>query len=91
MLGDSFFMAMAIGVSAGAFIFAGLATQRQAPAVRRAIAVGAFAVGGAVTLHLLNDPITLGEIVQNVVGKAILVLLAALGAALAFWRIRSFF
>jgi len=85
-MNDTLFYSILIGVAAGGFIFAALNGSSQNRSSQKALAVAAFSIGAAITWWLYNHPRQLEPIMESIVSRGIAIILAALGAALAFWR-----
>ena len=80
-----------LGLVAGAFIFVALSQGGESGATRRAKAVGSFGTGFLLTWVVFQDPALLHQITRLIADRAVLIILAALAAALFFWKIRSLF
>ena len=86
---DWLLFSLAIGIAVGSLIFAALSRPGHSLSTRRALAVASYSIGLAITWYFYKTPVALQSVLSNVVGYGIAILLAALGAALFFWRIRS--
>lgn len=82
---------MFIGLAVFAFVFAGLTTRFQDPQTRKALSIGALGIAGISGLWYYQHPGAIESFVSTVAGQAAAIVLAALAAALIFWKIRSFF
>lgn len=83
--------AVAVGVVAGGFVYVGLGRAAQDGVARRALAVASFALGGLLSFWLWQHPTVLGQFVDVLVTRTLAVTLAAVAAALIFWKVRSWF
>jgi len=78
-----------IGLAAGGFVFAGVARAARDYSTRKALAIASLSVGALITWFLYKNPGKLLQIANTVTERGVLTILAALAAALAFWRMHS--
>lgn len=88
---ERFMYSTLIGLAAFAFIFAGLTTRFQDRQTRKALWGGSVAIGGMVGMWYYQNPDEIQALLDTIVGQATAVVLAAVMAAVIFWKIRSFF
>ena len=86
---DWLLFSLAIGIAVGGLIFAALSKLGHSLSARRALAVASYGIGLAITWYFYKAPVALQSVLSNVVSYRIAIFLAALGAALFFWGIRS--
>ena len=86
---EALLLSLALGVAVTGFVFAALARPQQHPGARKALGIAAGAIGFAVTWWLYQHPVLLTEVMADVTMKALAVVVAALGAALFYWKLRS--
>ena len=91
MINQQFVSALAVGVGVMCFIFIALTNRKQTNHQRKALGIASGAVGIIVAMRLNTHTDELDQIVSTVTDKGVAVLLAAIAAALIFWKIKSLF
>lgn len=91
LLSPSLGVALVLGIAVTGFVAAGLMTNGMSASRRQGVGIGAGAVGLLVTIYLAQRPQVTDAILERIQDSAISVVLAALGAAIFFWKIKSIF
>ena len=88
---DGAIYAVAIGISVGAFLYLGVVRSLMPSSAQRAAAVGSFGFGFLCTWWLYRHPWVIDPIAALLVDRGTLLLVAAVTAAVMFWKFRVWF
>jgi len=86
---ENLVIAIAIGLAVGGFLYAGVVRRIDDRSVRKALAVASLAFGGAIALWLRSREDVLDQVMAALTERGVLVLVAATGAAILYWRFRA--
>lgn len=91
MIDDTFVFSLGVGIAVLCAVYMALHRPAADASQKRAAAVLAAVIGFIVAWSLRRHPDQLEPLVGEITSRGIAVLLAALTAALVFWRARSCF
>ncbi len=86
---ESLVVAIAVGLAIGGFLYAGVVKRIDDSGVRKALAVASFALGGGIALWLHRRDWVLEDVMRQLTGRGVALLIVVIGAAIVTWRIRA--
>ncbi len=86
---ESLFYAIAVGLAVGGFLYAGVVKRIDDGGARKALAVATFALGGGIALWLHKRDWVLEDVMRQLTGRGVALLVVVIGVAIVAWKIRA--